>query len=47
MGFSLRIFLEELEAILEEGNISDEEKLEEIEKELASAKQYAKDCGQL
>jgi hypothetical protein len=47
MGFSLKLFFEELENILSQQLVSDTEKLERLEKAIAFAKLYAKDCGQL
>jgi hypothetical protein len=47
MGFSLKLFFEEIENIYRDQRLSAAEKLNWLEKTIKNAKQYAKECGQL
>ena len=47
MGFSLKMFIEELENALFDKNKSDAEKVIELTQLIAEGKEYAEECGKL
>lgn len=47
MGFSLEVFMSELEALLEAPGLDDNMRLSLLEKKVADARTYATECGQL
>jgi len=47
MGFSLKLFLQEIEVILNSKNMAAEEKLQDIAVRVMDAREYAKVCGML
>lgn len=47
MGFSLSLFLEEIEVILNSNNMDAGEKLQNIAIRVLDAREYAKVCGML
>ncbi len=47
MGFSLKIFFEELQEITENRDIDEQEMLSELEDAIKKGREYAEQCGQL
>lgn len=47
MGFSLILFFRDLIRLINEGNFTDEERLNRISKYVYKQKKYAKECGHL
>jgi hypothetical protein len=47
MGFSLEVFMAELEALLEVPDLGPGERLMLLSKRVAAARKYATECGQL
>ena len=47
MGFSLKMFFEDLQDIFDDPFVSDSQKLEILKITIDANKEYAKECGQL
>ena len=47
MGFSLEVFMTELEALLDAPGLDDNMRLALLEKKVEAGRRYATECGQL
>lgn len=47
MGFSLKLFFEELQSIIDNREIDEQDMLSQLQDAIQRGKEYAKECGQL